>query len=475
MNILRKLKNSNLFLKLYYKFIRKYLYRFKIIKQHILYTFSNDEVDNLLGMLPKNKKLIIVSGAPDISKLQEFINIIKVKFPNHTLVVLDNFMQDSKAISKITNMYYNQNIENDCYNSLLDIYKTKRDIYFIPLYYILVRSNYLKYIKRKIPTNIYKFVNKKNEFASLAEEVNKYFCDAGEYYGYEYVYFSYKYIQKLINSNQINIVIMWNKFRVFHKLFQICLETFDKSIQVLFSEYGLLPNTYHIEMHGQMGESIPAVYSNDFKKIQITLSEYRKASYTINQLKLNRANRYNNHQSIAFVEISKRLKNNQPIILYAGQNDFESGIYPYSSNTEKYHSPIFHTSDEAAFYLYSLAKENSWNFIYKLHPIMATIPQYIEYPKDMIVINNGDIIDLINICDVFITILSQSAYLSLINNKPVVMLGYNQLKNKECIYEAYSKDNIEIMIKQAIQNGYTNKQNQYFIKHIAQLIKYYSY
>lgn len=474
MNIKQLLKNSSLFLRIYYKYLRKYLYRLKLLKQHRVSAFSNSEVDSLLTLLPKNNEFIIISGVPNINRLEEFINIIVQKFPKHTLICIDNFMQDLTSIEKIVNSFYHKQLDKSNYfNFLKKIYTKNHNIYFIPLYSTLVRSNYIKYNAKGLPENIQNFFNEKPEYKIFAIEQNKCFCDAGKAYGYEYVYNAYYYILKLLQINNISKVIMMNKWTVFHKLFHTLIN--KEQIEVLYSEHGLIPNTFNIEKYGQMGESFPATNADEFKQIPITLQEYKNAAKLIKYLSVNRVNRYNHAPIDNFNKIKIRLTPGRPILLYAGQNDFQSGILPYDETSKKYHSPIFKTSDEAALFLYDLAKKNNWNFIYKLHPIMATIPQYIEYPKDMIVINNGNIIDLIDTCDVFVTIFSQSAYLSLINKKPVVMLGYNQLKYKECIYEAYKKENIEIIIHKAINKGYTTKQNQYFIKHIAQLIKYYSY
>ena len=87
----------------------------------------------------------------------------------------------------------------------------------------------------------------------------------------------------------------------------------------------------------------------------------------------------------------------------------------------------------------------------------------------------ADINDVIDFSDVTITILSSTAYVALIRKKPVVMLGYNQLRRKDCTYEAFTKDNIDFAISSAINEGFSQKQQDAFTKHIAQLLKYYLY
>ena len=55
------------------------------------------------------------------------------------------------------------------------------------------------------------------------------------------------------------------------------------------------------------------------------------------------------------------------------------------------------------------------------------------------------------------------------------MLGYNQLKAKGCVYEAYDALKIEDEILKALKNGLTRKQKDSLFTHIAQLCKYYLY
>ncbi len=86
---------------------------------------------------------------------------------------------------------------------------------------------------------------------------------------------------------------------------------------------------------------------------------------------------------------------------------------------------------------------------------------------------NININEAIDYTDVVVTILSQSAYTALFRGKPVVMLGYIQLKDSGCTYEAFSKSKIEPQIKKALCCGFTAKQRQHFQEHVARLLKYY--
>lgn len=82
---------------------------------------------------------------------------------------------------------------------------------------------------------------------------------------------------------------------------------------------------------------------------------------------------------------------------------------------------------------------------------------------------------LIDISDVVVTILSQTAYISLLRMKPTLLLGYMQLKGKGCAFEAYDKSQIEKTIFTAIKEGFDKQKQEAFQKHIAQVLKYYVY
>jgi hypothetical protein len=187
--------------------------------------------------------------------------------------------------------------------------------------------------------------------------------------------------------------------------------------------------------------------------------------------KLNRNVQPDNNELIS---IREKINPNWPTIFYAGQNDFESGMQPYTENSRKFHSPCFQTSIEAAIYLGNLAKKNKWNFIFKLHPLMRQFISSEQYmPNNVIRVDNININDIVEIADLNITILSTVSYVSLIRKKATLMLGYIQLKDKGCTYQAFEKENIEQIINIALKEGFTKNQSDAFCLHIAQLVKYY--
>lgn len=259
--------------------------------------------------------------------------------------------------------------------------------------------------------------------------------------------------------------------------FHIVLEHICKlhGVPVGFTHEGVIPGTYVIESEGEMGHSLPAIYSERFISLPVSKEEIEHTWKVWNYLfrsKLNRKIQPNNN---CLAHVNSRLKKDQPTIFFAGQNDIGSHMVPYTEITKKYHSPIFQSSLEAAIYLANICAKYGWNFIYKPHPDYVQSEKADKLPPNTIFITKGDINALIDISDVTVTILSTTSYNALIRKKPVVMLGYNQTKGKRCTYEAFEKDNIEGAIKDALANGFTQDQQDAFLRHMAQCLKYYLY
>lgn len=293
-------------------------------------------------------------------------------------------------------------------------------------------------------------------------------------YAENFIYYADLYLREMFDFICPKKVLIWNQFYPFHILIKsICAE---KNIDILYMEYGVLPGTYLVERMGQMGESYPATHSEEFQKLDITDIDVKKAKEVYEYLHKSGINRKEQPVSDELDRAKKRIKKERPIIVYAGQNDYESGLYPYTEHTKKYHSPIFKGSEDAALFLYEIAKKNDWNFIYKPHPLcIKSKDNGTNLPEEAIVIEKCNINELVEWADINVTILSTVGYVSLIRRRPIVMLGYTQLKDKGCTYQAFSKELVEEEIKKALEFGYTKKQEEEFIMHIARLIKYYLY
>ena len=339
--------------------------------------------------------------------------------------------------------------------------------------YHLTQSSYSRL---EVTREIADYINNEEYRINAVQDFEGKNKDIAEGYASLFIYYADRYLRELFDFILPKRVCIWNQFYPFHCLIgAICKE---KGIDLIYMEYGGLPGTYLIERTGQMGESAPAVHWKEFQKLEVDEGDIEKANEIYTFLKTSGINRKEQPENSELENAKSIIKKDWPIIVYTGQNDYESGMYPYTDKAKKYHSPIFSGSNEAAYYLAELAEQNNWNFIYKPHPLC--LGEGVEevrrkLPKNAILIERCNINDLVEWADLNITILSTTAYVSLIREKPVLMLGYTQLYKKGCTYEAFARDEIEAVIIEAVKAGYTQNQRKAFVEHVARLVKYYAY
>ncbi|MCM1175029.1 MAG: hypothetical protein NC341_08245 [Blautia sp.] len=319
-----------------------------------------------------------------------------------------------------------------------------------------------------------RLINQKKYLQEAERNMQLRHINLGDGYARMWVYYAYHYFMKLLDILLPKKVILWNEFYAFHSILRgICQEKF---IRLRYMEFGCIPGTICMEKKGQQGESLTARRWLQFYLKQVTAEEIKEAEKVLSYLYETGLNRN--------VQPQRKMKNilllhyssNRKTILYLGQNDYESGLQPYTRTSRRYHSPRFKTSIDALEYLNLLCIKNNYNLIFKPHPIMVSLGQNIlDESENYDFVNEVDINSVIDFSDLIVTILSQGAYIGLIRKKPVLMLGYTQLKGKKCTYEAFKKADIEFQIKRALSNGFTDYQYMQFKKHTAQLLKYYLY
>lgn len=282
----------------------------------------------------------------------------------------------------------------------------------------------------------------------------------------------YELYSSVIDCWKPACVVVWNSFSPLH---EVCVQACrEKNVPLLFMEFGVLPGTFALELTGEMGHSSVAVNRRSFLKLPIEQPELEHAQAVLDFLRNSGLNRYvQSRDARAETKLRSLLAPRRPVVLFAGQNDFDSGMVPYTAESADFHSPVFTSSLAAVEFLADLAEKNGWNFIFKPHPAMAAPYKGRHFAPNTIYIEQFDLNALIDLADAVVTIASQTAYIALLRERPVVMLGYTQLRGKGCSYEAFSKDDIEAKIKTAIQQGQTEEQKEHFVRHTAQLLKYY--
>ncbi|MEL7640513.1 MAG: hypothetical protein AAGU21_12800 [Solidesulfovibrio sp.] len=277
---------------------------------------------------------------------------------------------------------------------------------------------------------------------------------------------AYIFAQVLIKRFRPKAVLLWNKFSAYHHVVAAVCKQFD--IPTLYIEFGLLPGTFSLDQKGQMGESDLACSKTIATNFLPDADELCLAEKVLSYLRESKLNR--NIQPV-----NSNLKNfnllKRPTVFYAGQNDCESGLQPYTETSQKFHSPNFKTSIEPLHCLSQMAATNNWNLLFKPHPIMRNFGKKYTPLKHVTLIDDIDINDIIDVSDVVLTILSQVSYIALIREKPVVMLGYTQLRHAGCTYNAFDKDDIEREINKALEFGLTVDMKEKFKNHVALLLR----
>ena len=233
-------------------------------------------------------------------------------------------------------------------------------------------------------------------------------------------------------------------------------------------EFGSLPGTFAMEDQGQMGESRIATEWESFLARPVTEEETARAAELLDFLRRSDLNRNKQTDLTALGEMESKIDPDRPLIVFAGQNDFDSGIMPWDEHAKTYHSPLFRSSREAAEYLWQIAREEGWNFAYKPHPFMVDHEPAGALPM----ITRCNFNAMMDRADVVVTGVSQSGYVACIRRRPCVTVGYNQLRGKGCTYEAADRESLRETLRTALREGCTEKQQAAFRTHAAQLLKY---
>lgn len=343
--------------------------------------------------------------------------------------------------------------------------------------HLLAKEMVLRDMEIETSSEMLRLPRKKRYVHEAVQNTKMRYGTLGRGYAEAWCWYAYQYIIKLLDILEPRKVILWNEFYAFHHIFQgICLE---KEIPLEYMEFGCIPGTFVIEKNGQQGESLIASDPEKFKCLPVSAAEEEQAGKVINYLCEAGLNRNPQPENVFIKKMISGYKPGRPIVTYMGQNDFESGFYPYTKRTRKFHSPVFKNTLDALEYLSRLAVKNGWNLVYKPHPIMKSLghagsPEQMELFRAAQV-GDTDINSLIDESDVVVTILSQSAYIALIRGKPVVMLGYTQLRGKGCTYEAFGRRVIEGTIKSAVKKENFSEHLKNFRRHVACILKYYLY
>jgi hypothetical protein len=280
----------------------------------------------------------------------------------------------------------------------------------------------------------------------------------------------YYYTKQAVSIFNPHIVLIWCEFYAPSRVAQFACDLLQK--KTAFLEHGPLPGTTQLDFVGQMGESWVARNPRGFNKLEINAKDIEQARIALNYFKYSELN---TRKQSAHGKLKPLLsKVDKKILFFAGHNHHSSGIFPYEPGCKNMHSPLYMNSWQAFNSIVKIAKQNNWFIVYKPHPVSdERYSNFKTRTEDYIIVNDANIYECVNCCDVLLTVLSNVSHLGLIRGKPVVMLGYTQLVGKGCTYDAFDSNRIADKIKEALHSIDHNEKYKNWEKYVARLLKYY--
>jgi len=283
-----------------------------------------------------------------------------------------------------------------------------------------------------------------------------------------------KSVARILEQQEACQCVVWNQFTGLHHALSAFCKVME--IPVIYSHLGILPGTIVFERGGQMAESWVYRNNDDFVKLTVNDSDLHNAERYLHYVMENKLTRKPQTEEQTIHNIAHEMhQKRRKLIFYAGQNDYHSGMIPCTLPEARIHSPFFSHTFDALQYLARLADKNNWQILFKPHPNIQHRQESFQgfCSERVISVPGANIFDCLYHSDLVVTVVSQVSYLALIHRRPTLLLGRNQISGKGCLYEISCKDEIEQKIKEIFKEGENPEMRNNWIKHVAQLNKYY--
>lgn len=270
------------------------------------------------------------------------------------------------------------------------------------------------------------------------------------------------YIKKAFDIVQPSCIIEWGWLMADQDIVKIVAD--EMNIPVAHMEFGQIPGTYQICDNIEF-ES--AYYSHPEKLLSYMMDpDQLKAFHDI--VKYVRANAMDTIKTEfdeGEIEELRKLDKKKRTVFFIGTSDFQfSNINKSSDLWKKTYGRCCNSSEDMAIFVSEVCRNNDWNFIYKPHP-----EKYNENRINPNKLASGSIYiekmlidNLIKKSDVVISMGSAADFKVMINEIPLISIAPSLYEKFKCTYKVGRKQDIQEIIKTALDKGFTTKMKNHF-------------
>jgi hypothetical protein len=270
------------------------------------------------------------------------------------------------------------------------------------------------------------------------------------------------------------LAVLWHQFNGLHYALDVSCRR--AKVPVTYAEYGLLPGTIMFDAAGLMAESTVARDAESFARVPVTSAQIDAAQDYCLRV---REKRWTRKPQLDQPGVTARLEQmraaQRPVVFYAGENIARTGILPAGTERSRMHSPFFAGTSEALAALCTLAVRRDWHVVYKPHPLAIEIPLPDTDEAHFTVARDADIFELMALSDVTATLVSQVCYMAVLSDRPCLLMGRGAMSGSGCAYELTVAEDLEAVLEDAIDGGFTAEQRDARDRHVAQLLTAYLY
>jgi hypothetical protein len=271
-----------------------------------------------------------------------------------------------------------------------------------------------------------------------------------------------------------DLVIAWHQFSAYHSLLEDWCRT--RSVPIIYAEHGVLPGSWCFEFRGQMAESWIAQAPEAFAALPLDEADREAAERYLDHARRERLNRKTDTLSLEEANLGGLLQaEKRPKILYAGNNDYKTGLQPFSPHRSLRHGGDFLSTESGLLALLRIARRRNLLVLYKPHPSLgdgADVPA--EFRRQVLLVDRRvNLVDLLPHVQALATIVSQSAYMAAMHGIPVVLMGRMQLSGTGIVEEAPFRRDLDAAVGRALANANPEERRRLFRDHVARLLRYY--